>query len=194
MENINFEFLSIDPVTIIGVLCNTMILFLVFKFVLFKRVKAVVEKRREEISKTYKEADAALESAKMKEDEYTEKLSSAKEESAEIVKNATVRATQRSDEIIAAAKTEAMNITAKANADIEAEKKRAVNQIKDEISGIAVSIAETVVSRQIDNDADQDRLIDEFIAGIGDATCREALKRFIPRLFMSWLRRRALWG
>ncbi|MBQ8569030.1 MAG: F0F1 ATP synthase subunit B [Oscillospiraceae bacterium] len=170
MENINFEFLSIDPVTIIGVLCNTMILFLVFKFVLFKRVKAVVEKRREEISKTYKEADAALESAKMKEDEYTEKLSSAKEESAEIVKNATVRATQRSDEIIAAAKTEAMNITAKANADIEAEKKRAVNQIKDEISGIAVSIAETVVSRQIDNDADQDRLIDEFIAGIGDAT------------------------
>jgi F-type H+-transporting ATPase subunit b len=169
MSDINFNFLTIDPVTIIGVLCNTLILFLVFKKLLFGRVKAIVEKRREQISDTYKEADAALENARNMESEYTEKLTAAKEESAEIVRNATSRAALRSDEIIAEAKREAVNISAKAAADIEAEKKRAVNQIKNEISDLAVSIAETVVSRQIDNDDDQQRLIDSFISEIGDA-------------------------
>ena len=40
MENahVYFDFLSIDPVTIIGVLCNTLILFLIFKKLLFGRV------------------------------------------------------------------------------------------------------------------------------------------------------------
>jgi F-type H+-transporting ATPase subunit b len=169
MSDINFNFLTIDPVTIIGVLCNTLILFLVFKKLLFGRVKAIVEKRREQISDTYKEADTALENARNMESEYTEKLTAAKEESAEIVRNATSRAALRSDEIIAEAKREAVNISAKAAADIEAEKKRAVNQIKNEISDLAVSIAETVVSRQIDNDDDQQRLIDSFISEIGDA-------------------------
>ena len=170
MENahVYFDFLSIDPVTIIGVLCNTLILFLIFKKLLFGRVKAILDQRKDEISKTYKDADAALQSAKDKEDEYSRRLLSAREESAEIVRSATERASKSSDDIIRSAKEEAANITARANADIETEKKKAVNQIKDEISGLAVSIAESVVNRQIDNDEDQDRLIDEFISGFGD--------------------------
>lgn len=168
MTNVNFEFLTIDPVTIIGVLCNTLILFLVFKKLLFGRVKAILEQRKAEISKTYREADAALENAKSMENEYTEKLSAAREESAAIVKDATARASKRSDEIIEEAKREARDITVKANADIEAEKKRAVNQIKDEISDIAVAIAERVVSREIANDEDQQRLVDSFISELGD--------------------------
>ena len=163
-----YNFLSIDPVTIIGVLCNTLILFLVFKKLLFGRVKAVLEQRKNEISKTYEDADAALKNAKDMEAEYTEKLSEAGKESAEIVKSASVRAQKRSDEIIAEAKNEAQNIITKANADIEKEKKHAVNQIKDELSEIAVSIAEKVVARSIESDEEQDRLIDEFISGIGD--------------------------
>ena len=164
-----FDFISIDPVTVIGVLCNTLILFLVFKKVLFGRVKAVMDQRNQQISKTYEDADAALRNAKDMEAEYTEKLSAAGQESAEIVRNASVKAQKRSDEIIGEARTEAQNIIAKANADIEKEKKRAVNQIKDELSDIAVSIAEKVVARNIESDAEQDRLIDEFISGIGDA-------------------------
>lgn len=168
MEHVYFDFLTIDPVTIIGVLCNTLILYLVFKKVLFGRVKAIMEKRKEEISGTYRDADAALNKAKSMEAEYTEKLTSAREESAAIVKDATARAAKRSDEIIEDAKKEAQSISAKAAADIEAEKKRAVNQIKDEISDIAVAIAEKVVSKEIRSDDDQKRLVDSFINGLGD--------------------------
>ena len=55
----------------------------------------------------------------------------------------------------------------KANSDIEKEKKRAINQIKDEISDIALSIAEKVVVKEI-SAKDHERLIEDFIAGIGD--------------------------
>ena len=52
-------------------------------------------------------------------------------------------------------------------ADIAQEKKKALNDAKDEISGIAMSIAEKVVGRQL-NDADQSELIDQFINELGD--------------------------
>lgn len=165
--HLTFDFFSIEPSTIIGVLCNTLILFLLFKKFLFAPVNKIVDERKAQVSKTYDEADAALEHAKSMENEYTEKLSAAKEESAEIVRNASKKAQTRSDEIIAAAKNEAQSIVTKANADIEKERKRAVNQIKDEISDIAVSMAGKIINKEIASDAEQERLIDEFIGSVG---------------------------
>ena len=141
-------FLTIDPVTMIATLLNTLILFLVLKHFLFKPVNKILDERKEKVEKTYKEADDKLTEASRLETEYTEKLANAKAESAEIVKNATKRAQLRSDEIIAEAKTEASGLIVKANADIEKEKKRAVNQIKDEISDIALMVAERLSKRK----------------------------------------------
>ena len=56
---------------------------------------------------------------------------------------------------------------AKAAADIAREKKKAINDAKNEISGMAMAIAEKVVERQLSS-ADQDRLISSFIDGLGD--------------------------
>lgn len=163
----NFEFFSIDLTTILGTIINTLILFLVLRHFLFDKVNAVLDSRKNEVAKTYQDADAALSNAKQLESEYTEKLSAAKEESAEIVKNATKKAQSRSDEIIAEARDEARGIVDKANADIEKEKKRAVNQIKDEISDMALSIASRVVSKEIDGKT-HEKLIESFIDEIGE--------------------------
>jgi len=166
--DINFNFFSIDPTTVVGVLCNTLILFLLFKKFLFAPVNKVLEERKNQVSKIYDDADSALENAHEKETEYTEKLSSAKEKSAEILRSASKKAQQRSDEIIGEAKSEAAAIITKANADIEKDRKRAVNSVKDEISDIAVSIAEQIINRNVDTDDEQDRLIDEFISGMDE--------------------------
>jgi F-type H+-transporting ATPase subunit b len=163
----HFEFFSIDLTSIIGTLINTLLLFLVLKHFLFDKINAVLESRKNEVAQTYEDADTALKNAKELETEYTEKLKGAKEESAEIIRSATQKAQTRSDEIIGEAKTEAHGIIVKANSDIEKEKKRAVNQIKDEISDIAVSIAEKVVSKEIDPKT-HEKLIESFIDGIGE--------------------------
>lgn len=161
------DFFSIDPLEMVLVLCNTLILFLVLRHFLFGKVNAMLEQRKNDVAETYTKADEAKKSAEEMKADYTKKLSEAKSESAEIIKNATKKAQLRSDEIIFAAKDEASGIIEKANSDIEREKKHAVNQIKDEISEIAISVAEKVVKKEI-TDADNDRLIEEFIENIGD--------------------------
>lgn len=161
------DFLTIQPETILGNLINTLILFLVLKFVLFDRVNKVIEARKNDVSKIYAEADQANANAKKLESEYEEKLSSAKEKSAEIVSNATKKAQMRSDEIISDAKNEAKGILEKAHGEIEREKKRAVNQIKDEIADMAFSVASKVVEKEIDS-ADNEKLIEEFINNVGE--------------------------
>lgn len=162
-----FPFLTIDPVTMIATLINTLILFLVLKHFLFKPVNKILDERKKNVEETYRQADEKLTEAARLESEYTEKLANAKAESAEIVKNATKRAQTRSDEIIAEAKKEASSLMVKANADIEKEKKRAVNQIKDEISDIALAVAEKVVEKEIDP-KDHERLIESFISELGE--------------------------
>ena len=53
--------------------------------------------------------------------------------------------------------------------EIEQEKKKAMNELKNEISGIAVDIASKVVEREI-KEADHQDLIDEFIKNVGEAS------------------------
>ena len=166
-EASNFEFLSFDATTIIGTLLNTFILFLVLKHFLFDRINKLFNERNSDVAKAYSDADEALKKAKDMESEYTEKLSAAKEESAEIIRNASRKAQERSDEIIGGAKDEARSIMNKASADIEIEKKHAVNQIKNEISDIALSVAEKVVGKELDKAANE-KLISGFIDEIGN--------------------------
>ena len=57
----------------------------------------------------------------------------------------------------------------KAEKDIAQEKRKAVNEIKDEIGGMAMEIAGKVIEREI-SEKDHAKLIDEFIANVGDAS------------------------
>ena len=62
------------------------------------------------------------------------------------------------------ARTEANEIV-----DIAQERKKAVNEAKDEIGGMAMEIASKVVEREI-KEADHKDLIDEFIKNVGEAS------------------------
>ncbi|MBQ7187253.1 MAG: F0F1 ATP synthase subunit B [Ruminococcus sp.] len=161
------EFLTIDPATIVLTLCNTLILFLVLKHFLFDKVNKVIDDRQNEIAESYKNADEAQKKAENLAAEYDEKIGRAKEEGAEIVRAATVKAQSRSDEIIAEARAEAKGIVDNANDEIEREKKIMVNQIKDEIAELAVSAASAVAEKEISLE-DNERLIENFIDRVGE--------------------------
>jgi F-type H+-transporting ATPase subunit b len=161
------EFLSIDIGTILFTLCNLLILFLVFKHFLFGRVYKILDERQNEVSETYTKADEAMEHAKSLESEYSGLMAGAKEESAQMIKAASKKAQQRSDEIISEAKNEASAIIVKAGEDVEREKKRAQNELRGEISELAVLVAQKVVEKEI-TEADHERFINEFIENVGD--------------------------
>ena len=69
--------------------------------------------------------------------------------------------------IIREANVRADAILSKATADIAQEKKKAINDAKDEISVIALAIAGKVVGRELNAD-DQAKLVDSFIEELGE--------------------------
>jgi F-type H+-transporting ATPase subunit b len=123
--------------------------------------------RQQEIDDMYAEADKAQKNAELLEAEYAQKLSVAAETSQRMVKEAVQRGQEREAEIISQANAQADAIRQKAAADIAQEKKKALNDAKDEISGMALAIAEKVVGREL-NVQDQERLVDSFIDALGD--------------------------
>lgn len=161
------EFLNINFFTALFTLANTVALFLVMKKFLFKPIMKMITDRQKEIDDMYSEADNAKNEAKALETEYKEKLSVAAETSERMVKEAVARAQSREEEIIRQANQDADAIRNKASADIALEKKKTINDAKDEISTIALAVAGKVVGRELNTD-DQTSLVDSFIEQLGE--------------------------
>ena len=161
------ELLGVNPWTALFTLANTVALFLVMKKFLWVPVLKMIQERQQEIDSMYAEAGAAQNEAKALQAEYQNKLSVAAETSERMVKDAVARGQSREEEILRQANAEASAILEKASADIALEKKKAINEAKDEISVIAMAIAGKVVGRAI-NAADQASLVDHFIEELGE--------------------------
>ena len=161
-------FVGVNFWTALFILLNTLIIFFVAKKFLFGPVMKIIADRQQEIDDMYAQAETSRDTAEKLQSEYEEKLSEAAATSERLVKEATVRGQAKEEEIIRQANERAEAIRAKASADIAQEKKKALNDAKDEISGVAMAIAEKVVERQLDS-ADHDKLINQFIDGLGDA-------------------------
>lgn len=161
------EFLNINFFTALFTLFNFIAVFLVLKHFLFQPVMKIIKDRQDEIDHMYDDAGKAKESAEALQAEYQQKLYAATETSERIVKDAILRGQDKEDEIIRRANAEASAILEKAAADISQEKKKAMNDAKNEISDMALAIAEKVVGRQL-KDEDQDKLFDEFISELGE--------------------------
>lgn len=161
------SFLGVNPWTALFILLNTLTIFFVGKKFLFGPVMKIISDRQKEIDDMYADAGSAKENALALEAEYKGKLNAAEQTSEKIVKEAVSRGQAREEEIIRQAKLDAAAIMDKATADIAQEKKKAINDAKDEISDIAIAIAQKVVEREI-RKADQQQLVDEFINRLGE--------------------------
>ncbi len=161
------SFIGVNFWTALFTLLNFLALYFVMRHFLIGPILNMIHTRQKEIDDLYTEAEDAKTSAQALEAEYQQKLSAAAETSERIVKEATVRGQHREEEIIRQANAEASAILNKAASDIALEKKKAINDAKDEISGIAMAIAEKVVGRELNAD-DQKKLVDSFIDGLGE--------------------------
>ena len=162
------SFIGVDFWTALFVLLNTLAVYFVAKKFLFVPVKDMIDSRQKEIDAMYDEAGDAKKQALAMEAEYRQKLSAAQDTSERMVKEAIARGQAREEEILRQANAEAGHILDKAAADIAMERKKAINDAKNEISGIAVAIAEKVVGREL-NEADHAQLVDTVIDELGEA-------------------------
>ena len=142
---------------------NIFILFFGLSYLLFNPVRDMLEKRKQKIAGEL--ADAANE---MKA-EYEQKLKEVSKEADAILEEARRKGKAKEAEIIQEAKAEAARIVERGNREVELERKKALDDMKQEIVSIASLMAEKVVASSIDMKV-QDELIEETLKEMGEST------------------------
>ena len=161
--------ITLDGWTFLAQICNLMIQLLIFKKFLLNPVKKVIAERKAKADSQIADAAKLRTEAEAMKAEYEQNLQNARAEANEIVANAQKTATARGEEIVGEARAQAAALKQKAEADIAQERKKAVNEVKDEIGGIAMEIASKVVEGE-SSEKDHKDLIDEFSKNVGEAS------------------------
>ena len=160
---------ELAPWTTIAQIANLFLTIYLFKRFLFKPIQDILAKRQAEVDAVYDEANAANAAAQEAKTEYEAHLTAAREEVKAITARAMQEANSRSEELLDAARKEAQAMRNKADADIAQERKKAVNEMKDELSSLAVDLASKITHKEI-REEDHEALIDAFINDLGDVS------------------------
>lgn len=161
------SFVGINFWTCLFTLLNLFILYKFMKKLLFKPVKKMIDDRQQEIDDQYADAAKSQADAEELKAAYETRLAEANAEKEAILKEAYRRAQLRDEEMLRDAQEKAAQTIRRADAQVELEKKRAMNEIKDEVTVMAVDIASAVLARDIKKQ-EHAQLIDSFIEKLGE--------------------------
>ncbi len=162
------SFVGVNFWTCLFTLVNLFILYKFMKKLLFKPVQNMIDSRQKEIDDLYADAGRSKAEAETLKTQYEGQLSEANAERERILKAAHQRALQQQETMLREAQEQAARTLKRADEQIELEKKQARNELKNEVSDMAVQIAGAVLARDV-KPAEHEALIDSFIDGLGDS-------------------------
>lgn len=162
------SFVGVNFWTCLFTLVNLFILYKFMKKLLFKPVQNMIDSRQKEIDDLYADAGRSKAEAEALKTQYEGQLSEANAERERILKAAHQRALQQQETMLREAQEQAARTLKRADEQIELEKKQARNELKNEVSDMAVQIAGAVLARDV-KPAEHETLIDSFIDGLGDS-------------------------
>ena len=164
---INFDPQWISDVVITGI--NIFILFFALSYLLFNPARDYLEKRRNKIAGDLQNAKENKEEALALKAEYESRLREINKEAEQILDEARKKAKKQEAEVVAVAREEAGRILARADREIELEKKKALEDVKQEMVSIASMMAAKAMAASIDVKI-QDALIEETLKEMGERT------------------------
>ena len=167
METIYQSLVAVNPLTLVAAILNLFLQLYIFKKFFYSKIILILDQRREAADQQITDAQNAKAEAMAIKETYEKNMLEAKNQASTILERAQKTAALRGEEIIRQANEDAVAIREKASADIAQEKKKAINDAKDEISGLAMAIAGKVVGREL-TAGDQSKLIDSFIDELGE--------------------------
>ena len=161
------DIISVNLWHILISLANLALIFWFAKKFLFAPIRAVFQKREDEIAHRYAAADDAQRRADEDRATWESKLQGADAEATRIITEATDTAKYRSEQILTEATTRAQGIVDRAELEAKLERKKATEGIKREIVDVSSAIAEKMLEREV-NENDHRALIDSFIDQLGE--------------------------
>ncbi len=143
------------------------ILLLAVKHYAWGPVKDMMEKRRQKVIDDLDQAASDRKKAETLANEREAALKNSRQEATQILSVAKSNAQKTGKQIVSEAKAEASAIRERAKADAAQAKTDALNEARNEIADLSVTIAEKVIAKNL-SAADQKDLVDQFIKGLND--------------------------
>ena len=154
------------------VACAVFFLFFLLSYLVFNPARDLMQKRRDKIAEDIAAAEKEKEDALAFKKEYDARLRDVDREADGILADAKRRAKDREEAIIAEAKEESARIMTRTKAEVELEKSKAKDEIKQEIVTVAGEMAGRFIKDKMDEQK-QAALVDDVIREMGEATWRQ---------------------
>jgi F-type H+-transporting ATPase subunit b len=153
----------------LGVMIWTLLAFGITLYILnkvaFPRIAEALDKRRRAIEESIASAERARSEADQVLEEYRARLREAREQADDIIVRARKAADSLSDESKAQANRQREELLGAARRDIEAETRRALDEIRKEVANLTVVATEKVTRKSLTPD-DHRRLIEEALGEV----------------------------
>ena len=143
------------------------ILLLAVKHYAWGPVKDMMEKRRQKVIDDLDQAASDRKKAETLANEREAALKNSRQEATQILSDAKSNAQKTGKQIVSEAMAEASAIREKAKADAAQAETDALNEAREEVADLSVTIAEKVIAKNL-SAADQKDLVDQFIKGLND--------------------------
>jgi F-type H+-transporting ATPase subunit b len=156
--------INVDKSLIVQVV-NFLILLFILQRLLYKPLLAKMEERTAAIKTALDQARSAQEAAARQQEENEGRLRAAYAEAASIREQALREAAEESRKHVEAAQTQARKLVDDTKAQLDAEIRRAREELRREVSDLAIAAAEKLVRRTLRED-DHRRIVTEAIAGM----------------------------
>ena len=151
----------------IGLMVWTLFLFGVSMFILskvaFPRIAEALDKRQKAIEDAIDTADRTRKEADELLAEYRERLTAARQQADDIVARARKAGEQAESDLIVKGKERREELLEQARRDIEAETRRAIQEIRAEVADLTILATEKVTRKTLTTE-DQRRLVEEAVA------------------------------
>ena len=151
----------------IGLMIWTLVVFGLSMFVLWKvafpRIAEALDKRQRAIEDSIDAADRTRREADELLAEYRDRLAEARGQADDIVARARKTGEAAESEILATARAKREEMMEQTRRDIQAETRRAIQEIRTEVADLTVLAAEKVTRKSL-TDADQKRLVEDALS------------------------------
>ncbi|MBO7514053.1 MAG: F0F1 ATP synthase subunit B [Lachnospiraceae bacterium] len=151
---------------------NVFLIFFILSYLVFNPARKMLSGRREKVEADIQAAEQDKKEADALKKEYEARLDQADEEVEEILSQARSKALKNEADIIAEAKEEANRLMERADVEIERERRKALEGMKQEIIDIAGAMASKAVGEKMDIQI-QEQLLNDTLKEMGEDTWQD---------------------
>ena len=155
-----------------GLIIWTLVVFGILLFILWRKGLPVlvksVEERERRIQKQLEDAERVNAEAQRLLEEHKKQIAAARSEAQEILAKAKTVSQKERETLLAKAREEYDALLTRARKDIDTEKEKAILALRREAVELSIAAASRVIEANLDTEANR-RLVTEFLEGLGKA-------------------------